>query len=193
VTILVARDDRAPRIATYAGTARLVTWLTTAALRIAQRAHKREAARETAQDRVDRLADILLSPADTELELAKERYRVDVEEAIGRALGDLAPRQRAFLRLHLVEGATLEGVGRIYRVSRATAARWIAEARETVWSATRRRLRERLRLSEPELESMLRQVRSRLDLRVSALLGREAGEEAPRHRDGSRQHRNPVE
>jgi RNA polymerase sigma-70 factor (ECF subfamily) len=169
VAILVAKDGRPPKIATYAGTARLATWLTTAALRIAQRAHRREAANE----RVDPLADPLLSPIDAELELAKERYRADVEEAIGRALRELAPRQRALLRLHLVEGVTLKRVGHMYHVSRATVARWIADAREAVLAATRQLLRERLGLDDRELESVLRQVRSRLDLSVSALLGPE--------------------
>jgi RNA polymerase sigma-70 factor (ECF subfamily) len=173
VTILVAKDGCAPKITTYAGTARLVTWLTTAALRIAQRDRRREEAKR----RVDPLAGALLGATDAELELVKERYRADVEEAICRALGELAPRQRALLRMHVVDGATLERVGRVYHVSRATAARWIADAREAVLSATRRRLCERLGLGVREVESVLRLVRSRLDLDMSVFLGHEAAEE----------------
>lgn len=170
--ILVGKDGRPPKIATYAGTARLSTWLTTAALRIATRTRRREAAKH----RTDPLADAVVGSTDAEIELVKERHRADVEEAITRALRDLEPGQRALLRLHLVEGVTLERVAHMYKVSRATVARRIADARETVLSSTRRQLRERLGLDEPELDSVLRQVRSRLDLRVSALLGPETSD-----------------
>ena len=175
-SILVARDGRPPRIATYAGTARLSTWLTTAALRIARRTSRREKASE----RPDPLVEAVASPADPELELAKERYRPDVEQAIGDSLRELPPRDRAILRLHLVEGVTLERVGRLYGVSRATAARWIANARDAVLSATRQRLRVRLGLGAKELESLLQLVQSRLDLRISVVLAVDSTEDLRR-------------
>ena len=55
------------------------------------------------------------------------------------------------------------------RISRA-AARHLAAARDALVEATTRNLRERLQLAAPELESLLRQVRSKLEFSLSGLL-----------------------
>jgi RNA polymerase sigma-70 factor (ECF subfamily) len=168
--ILVAPRGERPRIASYAGSARLTTWLTTGALRIAYRAHRRE----SVQGGIGPLAHALSTVMDAEVEHAKQRYRGDFEEAIRTALHELPARQRALLRLHLVEGLSLEGVGCVYNVSRATAARWLAETRGAVLAAIRRRVTERLGVGARELESLLRLVRSRLDVSLSSILASQA-------------------
>jgi hypothetical protein len=54
-----------------------------------------------------------------------------------------------------------------------TAARWLATARADVWASTRRRLRERLGLTDSAIESMLDDIRSCIDLSIERGLGRE--------------------
>ncbi len=53
----------------------------------------------------------------------------------------------------------------MYRVSRSAAGRLVADARETLLDETKRRLRERLSLTPSELESLLGELQS--DLQVS--------------------------
>lgn len=57
-----------------------------------------------------------------------------MKHAIEDAAAELAPRDRALLRLHLVERASIDDIAALYRVHRATVARWIQSAREIVES-----------------------------------------------------------
>jgi len=55
-------------------------------------------------------------------------------------------------------------------VHRATAARWIADARSAALRATRRALRQNLKASDSEVASLFRLVASRLDLSLQRVL-----------------------
>jgi RNA polymerase sigma-70 factor (ECF subfamily) len=68
---------------------------------------------------------------------------------------------------------TLDQLSTLFAVHRATIARRIATARESILSAAKDLLELELRISQDEVESLLRLVRSRLDLSLSALLGRD--------------------
>jgi RNA polymerase sigma-70 factor (ECF subfamily) len=74
----------------------------------------------------------------------------------------------------VVEGLALERIGAMYRTHKSTVSRWVAKAREDVLAEARQRLAERLRLSPDELHSLMRAVRSHLDLSLPSLL-REPG------------------
>ena len=55
-------------------------------------------------------------------------------------------------------------------VHRATAARWVAHAREALVGGVRRTLETRFRIGSDELDSLLRLVHSRLELSLGLLL-----------------------
>ncbi len=55
----------------------------------------------------------------------------------------------------------------LYRVHRATVARWLADARESVLREVKRQPQARHGLTDSELESLLRMARSNFDLSVS--------------------------
>ena len=64
-----------------------------------------------------------LSPAnDPELELAKSRYREVFGTAFRDALARLPAKDRALLRHLLIDGFSLDTIGGMYNVHRATAA-----------------------------------------------------------------------
>jgi len=86
------------------------------------------------------------------------------------ALAELPPHDRSLLRLHYIEGLSLDRLAVMERVHRATVARWLSDARSTVLSRVRTLLAERLKLSGHEGESLLRFVRSRLDLSLRRAL-----------------------
>jgi RNA polymerase sigma-70 factor (ECF subfamily) len=113
---------------------------------------------------------VLAGDLSPDLAYMQELYRGHFEEATRQALRALTPRERTVLRLHLAERRTLHQLGAIYDVSHATAARWLAAAREKLVDGVRRTLMERLSLSPSEFESVAALVRSQIDVRVVDLL-----------------------
>ncbi|MBA3539551.1 MAG: transcriptional regulator, partial [Deltaproteobacteria bacterium] len=86
------------------------------------------------------------------------------------AVAALEPRLRAVLRMSFVDSLTIDEIGAVYAVHRATAARWIQRACEAVLAHTRDALAVRLALSGTELDRMTALVQSQLDVSVSQLL-----------------------
>ncbi|MDX2090059.1 MAG: sigma-70 family RNA polymerase sigma factor [Kofleriaceae bacterium] len=158
----------APRITTYNGTVELKNWVCVVANRIAMDLGRRAgAATRRAADALDTVAE---TTDDPQLTFLKATYRAELAEAFREAAETLSPEQRNLLRFHVVDRLTSDEVGAVYRVHRATAARWIERARDTLIARTRRRLLARLRVDAAELESILRIVRSRLDVSLNELL-----------------------
>ncbi|MGC4119628.1 MAG: sigma factor-like helix-turn-helix DNA-binding protein [Myxococcales bacterium] len=153
-----------PKLADYTAQGPLAGWLRAALVRTTLnllKARGREVVEEHVEDLFDRVgATAGLQPSDTEV----------VRGAIRQALARLEPRQRTLLRLHHLEAVSLERLATMFQVHRATAARWLADAREEVLVRTREQLSADLRLRPEEVESLLSTVRSRLDLSFKQLL-----------------------
>lgn len=64
-------------------------------------------------------------------------------------------------------------LGARYGVHRGTAARWLERCNRTLLDRTRRALVTRLRVARTEVDSILRLVRSRLEVRIRAALAAE--------------------
>ena len=160
----------APKVAQYAGRGPLKSWVRSVAVRVAATASRRGEARASADDDDDRLENLAGGAADPELQLMRSRYREEFQAALKESLNRLSTRERAILRLHFVQGMSVDRICGIYRVHRATAARWIAAAREQVVEDTRRNLGDKLKLDNAELNSLMRVVHSKLDLTLSKLL-----------------------
>jgi RNA polymerase sigma-70 factor (ECF subfamily) len=160
-------DESGARIHDYQGRGPLQSWLGVAALRVAlnlRRAAGRELSRGSP---ADALAQAL---PDTESAIVQESLREPFREAFRAAVAGLADRDRALLRLHYLEGIGGERLASAHRVHRATMTRWLAAARESLLEDTCRRLGEGLRLGRDELDSLLRAVRSRLEVSLPSLL-----------------------
>ncbi|MFP2906134.1 sigma-70 family RNA polymerase sigma factor, partial [Pyxidicoccus sp. 3LFB2] len=112
--------------------------------------------------------------ADVELGYLRQRHREDFQAALSEALAALPARERTVLRLHVVEGLSLERIGAMYRTHKSTVSRQVSRAREQVLAGARQRLAERLQLSSGELHSLMRAVDGALDLSLPSLL-REPG------------------
>lgn len=167
--LLVAPPRGSPKIAEYRGMGPLRAWVSTAAattLLMIRRAAGRR--REEAPD--SGFFQGLAKNADPEMLLMKERYKTEMKEAIMHAMGRLSDRDRALLRLHLCESLSIDRLGAMYRVNRATAARWLAAARESILTSTRAELRARLHLSESECDSIVALVGTDLHLSIARRL-----------------------
>ena len=146
---------------------RAAGWVRAAATRVALNLIRDEDA--------PRAGDLLLErlPAagdDPELAMLKSRYAGPFREAFAGALASLSAPARLLLKQHYVDGLTGEDLGRIHRVHRKTVLRWIAEARQQVVAQAEQRITEVVGVPQNDLASLLRLVRSRLDISVHDLL-----------------------
>jgi RNA polymerase sigma-70 factor (ECF subfamily) len=162
----VTRGDQPPRIAGYSGRGPLGAWVRVAALRTAIDLVRR---REPTVD-AQAVARAPAPDVDPEAALLRARYQGEYETALRAALAMLTARDRSLLRMYFVDGLTVERIGVVYRVHRATVSRWIFAARSQLLDETYRLLGERLRLSASEFASLAALVQSRLDLSLSGIL-----------------------
>lgn len=159
--LFVGEDGAAPRIAEYRGTGDLRAWLRVTAMRAALKLLRKHG-RETPTD--DAILEARSSEDDPELAYMKAAYRQAFREAFQESLESLHPKERTLLKQQIVDGLGIDELGALYRVHRATAARWVASAREKLLSRTRRTFMLRARITSDECESIMRLVRSQLDV-----------------------------
>jgi len=159
--ILVGEGGSLPRIAEYAGRGDLRGWLRVVAVREALgllRSQKRE-------ERVHlELAKLDPASGDPELIRIERLYREEFQSAFREALASLSPRERNLLRQHYQQGLSIDQLGALYDIHRATAARRLARARERLASGTRQRMRERLQVERGELDDIIRLIQSQLEI-----------------------------
>jgi RNA polymerase sigma-70 factor (ECF subfamily) len=117
------------------------------------------------------LARLPGAAADIEKQYARRWSKEAFEQAFSGALGQLSDRDKALLRLHHIDGVSLEQLGTLYRTHRATVARWLAMARQRLLDGTRALLAERHRLPLAECDSIIREAQSQLELTLRSLLG----------------------
>jgi RNA polymerase sigma-70 factor (ECF subfamily) len=167
--LLVApADGDTPRIATYSARGPLAAWVRVVATREAARMLPR-ARREVGADD-DELAGLIAADDDPEVGYLKRLYRGEFKRAFQVAIEALADRDRLLLRQHLLDGLGIDQLAALHGVHRATTARWIQTARDAVLAGTQRELIRRLRLSRGELASVMRLIRSQVDISLPRLL-----------------------
>jgi len=164
--VLVGEPGQLPRIASYSGRGSLGAWVRVSAVRLARDIARSERGHAA---RVERAA---LEPAaiDPELGYLKQAYGDVVSRAVEGALADLDDESRTLLKLHYVDGLTIEQVGVAFGKSRATSARMLATARMTVVAGIRQRLVTSIGIRADEADSLLAFVRSRLDVSLGTAL-----------------------
>ncbi len=168
--LLVPAADTPPRIAEYSGRGDLAGWLRVVAIRTALRLRKEQ--KKLAGSDPEDAARPLFGVADPELDYLKLRYRAEYEQAFQGALSKLSKRERLYLRLHYVDRLSIDKLGGLYRVHRSTIARRLAAHRQKLYETTRELLRERLRVSDSEFESLLALVRSQLAVSIRGALAK---------------------
>ncbi len=165
-------DGSEPRLAGYAGRGPLRAWIGVAAARTALMMRRsQQRAREVSTDD-DEWTDAVvgISTNNPELELLKRQYAGAFAAAFRDAVRALEPRLRTVLRMSFVDALSIDQIGAVYAVHRATAARWIQRACDELNEQTRALLIQRLSLSSTELDQLTALVRSQLDVSLSQLL-----------------------
>jgi RNA polymerase sigma-70 factor (ECF subfamily) len=165
--LLVGAAGAPPRIVRYAGTGDLAGLVRVAATRIALNWLERDKRYTNGDSWFDGLP---ASGSDPELHAMKRQHRAAVKEELEAAIRSLSPRQRMVLRLHLVERVGIDAIAAICSVHRATAARQVAIAKETLTTRVRVGLIARWHVSDPDLPALKALVDSQLDLSLKRLL-----------------------
>ncbi|HEU0033923.1 MAG TPA: hypothetical protein VFQ53_25015 [Kofleriaceae bacterium] len=167
--LLVARSPGdTPRIATYSARGALASWVRVVATREAMRVLPRTNRELAAED--DQIARIVAPDDDPELGYLKRLYRDELKRAFAAAVDALDDRDRLLLRQHVIDRVGIDQLAAQHAVHRATVARWIEAAREAVVAGTQRALLRSLRLDRDELASVLRLIRSDLDVSLPRVL-----------------------
>lgn len=159
-----------PALSRYAGKGPILGFLRTVAVHLLAN-HE---ATEKPTDSDDVLAT-LPDTAEVEAGLLRADQQQHFRDAFREAVSKLTPRQRALLRLSLLDELSIDEIAPIYAVNRSSVARWLAEAREALAKTTRAELKTRLKLEDTALEHLLRSVQHRFDLSLSAALKQTTG------------------
>lgn len=168
--ILVAAAGEAPRIARFSGEGPLGAWVRVVALQLGRTFRREQGRHESDADPGDeRLGEVALD-ADPELDLIKRRHREEFAEAFRDALAVQSPETRNLLRLYFIDGLTIDRLGALFGVHRASAHRWVDRARKAVADETLRLLRERLRLDTAGVDSFMRAIASGFDMSLGSAL-----------------------
>ncbi len=164
--LFVALPNGAPRITGYRGRGPLLAFVRVAAIRLALGLIRAGAGLEH-ESLDEELADAAIDP---ELLVMKEIYREEFKQSFAAAMGKLAPRDLTLLRHQIVDGLSIDRIGVIYGIHRATAARQLADARKHLAETTQAELKARLKLEPSEVDSIIRLVLSQIDISVKRLL-----------------------
>lgn len=166
--LVPGEDGTLPAIGAYSGKGALGAWLHVSIVREAH--HAARAAARFAGEPEDAEAEARLGELGSgELEYMKGLYAEAFGRAFRAALAALDPRLRSVLRSTYVDAVSADKLAKLYGVHRVTVARWLGDARLALAEDTRRRMALELTLPTEESASILRLIRSRLDISLRAL------------------------
>jgi RNA polymerase sigma-70 factor (ECF subfamily) len=166
--LLVKSGQEPVKIATYSGRGALKSWVRAVAARAALNLSRRHRGETPLEEHDDRMPGEI----DTENAHLRSLCTREFRAVFAEAFATLPPRDRTILRRHYVDGVTMDQIGTTYRVHRITVVRWVERARQKLASEVRRRLSARVRPREGEVESLVRFVRSQLELSLETHLSR---------------------
>jgi RNA polymerase sigma-70 factor (ECF subfamily) len=164
--MMFVADGKPAGITGYAGRGDLRAWLRVAGTRVALGLMRARRASEDNEPELDRIVATDPDPANA---LMRKEYGASARDALRDAFGELETRDRNILRQYYLDGLTIDELGTLYGVHRATAARWVEKARAVLEKRTQALLRERLGVGKETLDSIVRMVHSNLEVSLSGL------------------------
>jgi RNA polymerase sigma-70 factor (ECF subfamily) len=173
--LLVAAQSFTPKIATYTGRGTLRNWVRAVAARRAASASRRPADRPLVDDMIenDVLDDVPGIGDGPERAHFRATYRAEVKQAFEAALATLTPQQRNLLRHRYVDELTVEAIGALYGVHKASASRWLDEARAVLAKRTRNAFIQRTHVTPSQLRSVIGLLDSHVELSLPRVLAGE--------------------
>jgi RNA polymerase sigma-70 factor (ECF subfamily) len=164
--MVLVGSEGVPGIANYRGRGQLRSWLRAVALRNAMMEFRGRREAPLADDALSQMPAVA---DDAQLAPWKAQYAAAFRKAFAEAITTLDERDRTLLRQHHLDRLSIDALASLHKVHRATAARWVASAREALLAAIRKRMIQLLAISGSELDSALRMARSQLDVSIHRL------------------------
>jgi RNA polymerase sigma-70 factor, ECF subfamily len=171
VRLLVADGRPAPRVHDYHGKGPLAGWVQVSAVRLGIEYAELRAKGDHESNESTELDAFTSATDDPEIEFLRERYADGLRASMKEALAQLDGQERMLLRMHYQSNLATEEIAGILQVHRATVARWLQAARDSVRKLTLAQLRASLGLRSDEAKSLLRLVDSRFQASLLRLLG----------------------
>lgn len=172
VALLFGAEDGQPKLLGYGGRGSLAGWLRVVASRVSKnhrRGRRRAEVRDVAFSRPMR-EEQQRPTGFAELDLLRAQYAPLFHEAFTQALEGLDARSRTMLRMSLLDGTSIEGIGTVFGVHRATVHRWLSDTREALLTRTRELMAAKLGRDHNDLESVFQLVGSAMDGSVRRVL-----------------------
>lgn len=163
--LLVGPHGENARLLGYAGLGRLEGLVIVSATREAL-----SVLRKRGESQLDDHSPRLAASGDPQRELLKSELTKEMRSSFELAARSLTPRERNLLRLHFVDRLSIDEIGAMHRVHRATAARWLAGARDELTRRSRDAATSALALEGVEIGEVLDLIESRLSLSLSRVL-----------------------
>jgi len=175
VKLLVPTPGGGPKISEYTGRGALMSWVRVTAVRIAIKLQAGEKPASEQDSDGPSYEDHPAPGVDPEWDYIKRRHHTDFRHAVREAFSVLSANERHLLRLHFVDQLSMYELAALFRVNQSTISRKLKTARQTIYEETRRRLQERLGLSQRDFKSFLAVLDSQFELGLSQLLKEEDG------------------
>ena len=162
-SLLVGDGDRGPALADYRGRGALWGWVRVSAVRAALKLRRGDARKVAIEEQA---FEAVLSGGhdDPEIDHLRSRFDKEFRAAFDRSFSGLTAGAKTLLLQHYVDGLTTEQLGGLHRVHRVTISRRLVRARRELLDGTRSTLMDRLQLSPSECDSVIRIIRSQLDI-----------------------------
>ncbi len=167
VRLLVGSDQAPAKLASYRGEGSLQAWVRAVSARfvIDHVRHLR------AQATADRFSEANLARSGRiEGGLQQRRYAALVRSSVERAFGALGPRERNLLRYAVFHRLTVDELGAMYGVHRATAARWLQRTRDALHDAVAHHVCAVTGMPDDEARSLVREVGVETDVSLRSVL-----------------------
>lgn len=103
------------------------------------------------------IAGVLAS--DVEVFQIRADYQSVLKDSFQCAVTARSDKDRTVLRLHVIDGLSIDVIGVVYDVHRATVALWLVRIRDELHDRTRRELMARVRIADAEIRKPGRKAR----------------------------------
>jgi RNA polymerase sigma-70 factor, ECF subfamily len=162
-TLLVGSGEQTCKIADYTGKGALGGWVRVAAVRLALNSKRVKQQAEVSED-------VVALGRDPELAYVHAHSEHAFKAAFQAVLATLPIEQRTLLRLHYLQGLTLDQIATMLGGSRSTLGRHLQDARAEILQQTSASLRRDHGFSATAVQSLVRKASSQMQLTFSKLL-----------------------
>lgn len=164
--VLLLVEQQRNRLCSYQGQGSFASFVTTTALRLFTRGRRQSGRDDEGEAALRRLPAMV----DLERRVSRLEHQALFADAFHRAVQGLTSRERLLLQLSHVKGLSIDVLAPMFDISRATAARWVARAREALREGTLKHLAERTQLDREDVSGLVASLHTQFDVSLTRLL-----------------------